>query len=68
MFGVRPRKVRNNDGSPTGEVQHTATFFKSKLNPNLHNQERLYFVTKKGENAQWYGLPELRDGAIGGQQ
>jgi len=64
----KAKKVRNNDGSPTGEVQHTATFFKSKLNPNLHNQERLYFVTKKGENAQWYGLPELRDGAIGGQQ
>ena len=56
--------MRNNDGSLTGEVRYTAEFFKQKTNPNLLNQERLYFVTKKGEDAQWYGLPELRDGVI----
>jgi len=64
----KAKKVRNADGSVTGEVRHSATFFKSKLNPNLHNQERIYFVTKKDENAKWHGLPELREGSIGGVQ
>lgn len=68
IIWCKGKKVRNSDGSSTGEVQHTATFFKSKLNPNLHNQERIYFVTKVDEDAKWYGLPELRDGAIGGMQ
>tara|TARA_R110002020_G_scaffold13937_6_gene49720 strand:- start:3 stop:1052 length:1050 start_codon:yes stop_codon:yes gene_type:complete len=68
IIWCKGKKVRNSDGSSTGEVQHTATFFKSKLNPNLHNQERIYFVTKVDEDAKWYGLPELRDGAIGGIQ
>ena len=62
----KAKKVRNADGSVTGEVRHSATFFKS-LNPNLHNQERIYFVTKKDENAKWHGLPELREGSIGGR-
>ena len=61
---VKSKPVRNNDGALTGETRYTAEFYKSKTNPNLLNQERLYFVTKKGEDAQWYGLPELRDGVI----
>ncbi len=64
IIWVSGKPVRNNDGSLTGEVRYTAEFFKEKTNPNLLNQERLYFVTKKGEDAQWYGLPELRDGVI----
>ncbi len=68
IIWCKGKKVRDNDGSTTGEIQHTATFFKSKLNPNLKHQERLYFVTNAGEDAKWYGLPELRDGAIGGVQ
>jgi hypothetical protein len=60
----KDKHMRNSDGSLTGEVKYSAEFFKSKTNPNLLNQERLYFVTKKGEDAQWYGLPELRDGVI----
>ena len=61
---VKGKPVRNNDGGLTGETRYTAKFYKSKTNPNLLNQERLYFVTKEGEDAQWYGLPELRDGVI----
>jgi len=64
IIWVNGKPVRNADGSLTGEVRYTAEFFKQKTNPNLLNQERLYFVTKKGEDAQWYGLPELRDGVI----
>lgn len=64
ILWCKNKYMRNNDGSLTGEVRYTAEFFKQKTNPNLLNQERLYFVTKKGENAQWYGLPELQDGVI----
>lgn len=64
ILWCKPKHVRNADGSLSGEVRYSAEFFKQKTNPNLLNQERLYFVTKKGEDAQWYGLPELRDGVI----
>jgi hypothetical protein len=64
IIWVKGKPVRNNDGGLTGETRYTAKFYKSKTNPNLLNQERLYFVTKEGEDAQWYGLPELRDGVI----
>ena len=38
----------------------------SKKRPTLDpkGQERLYFVTKKGEPAQWHGLAELREGVL----
>jgi hypothetical protein len=64
IIWVSGKTVRNSDGSLTGETRYTAEFFKEKTNPHLLNQERLYFVTQKGENAQWYGLPELRDGVL----
>jgi len=60
----KTKHVRDNEGKLTGEVKYSAEFFKQKTNPNLLNQERLYFVTNKGQDAQWYGLPELRDGVI----
>ena len=56
--------LRNKDGSETGEVRYYADFFKEKTNSNLKGQERTYFVTKKGEDAQWFGLSELRDGVL----
>ena len=58
------RKVRNAEGAYTGEDRYSAKFFKQKTNSDLLNQERLYFSTKEGEKAQWYGLPELRDGLL----
>lgn len=58
------RKVRGDDGKETGEIRHTAEFFKEKTNSDLKGQERLYFVTKKGEPAQWHGLSELREGVL----
>ena len=57
-------KVRGDDGKETGEIRHTAEFFKEKTNSDLKGQERLYFVTKKGEPAQWHGLAELREGVL----
>ena len=57
-------KVRGEDGKETGEIRHTAEFFKEKTNSDLKGQERLYFVTKKGEPAQWHGLAELREGVL----
>jgi len=56
--------VRGPDGKPTGESKYIANFFKSKTNPDLKNQKRLYFVTKEDEKAQWFGLPELSDGQL----
>lgn len=56
--------MRNKDGAPTGEVRYFVDFFKEKTNSNLKSQERVYFVTKKGEEANWIGLPELRDGEL----
>tara|TARA_R100000234_G_scaffold104849_1_gene74860 strand:+ start:1009 stop:2055 length:1047 start_codon:yes stop_codon:yes gene_type:complete len=58
------KPIRNNDGSLTGETRYFAEFFKEKTNSNLMGQERAYFVIKKGEPAEWYGLPELRDGML----
>ena len=58
------RKVRDEDGKETGETRHIAEFFKEKTNSDLKDQERLYFVTKKGEPAQWHGLAELREGVL----
>ena len=54
-------KVRDEDGKETGETRYAAEFVKCKTNPNLQGQERTFFVTKKGQDAEWYGLPELRD-------
>ena len=56
--------IRDRDGKVTGESKYIANFFKSKTNPDLKNQKRLYFVTKEGEKAQWFGLPELSDGQL----
>ena len=64
IIWCKEKPVRNSDGSLTGEVRYYAEFFKEKTNSNLMNQERLYFVTKKGEPAEWLGLPELRDGVL----
>ena len=64
LEGGEPTVIANAEGARTGETRYSAEFFKQKTNPNLLNQERLYFVTNKGEDAQWYGLPELRDGVI----
>ena len=58
------RKVRDEDGKETGETRHMAEFFKEKTNSDLKDQERLYFVTKKNEPAQWLGLSELREGVL----
>ena len=64
IIWCKSKAIRNNDGSLTGETRYSAEFFKQKTNSNLMGQERLYFVTKKGESAEWYGLPELRDGVL----
>jgi hypothetical protein len=56
--------VRGADGQYTGESRYVARFFKSKTNPDLKNQKRVYFVTKEGEKAEWFGLPELKDGSL----
>jgi hypothetical protein len=45
-------------------VRHYVDFFKEKTNSNLKGQERVYFVTKKGEEATWYGLDEMRDNML----
>jgi len=58
------KATRNNDGSLTGETRYHVDFFKQKTNSDLKGQERTYFVTKKGEPAEWYGLSELRDGVL----
>ena len=64
IIWCKSKPVRNNDGSMTGETRYSAEIFKQKTNSNLMGQERLYFVTKKGEPAEWLGLPELRDGVL----
>tara|TARA_R100001443_G_scaffold117362_1_gene141720 strand:- start:682 stop:1689 length:1008 start_codon:yes stop_codon:yes gene_type:complete len=64
IIWCKSKVIRNNDGSETGEVRHYADFFKQKTNSNLKGQERTYFVTKKGEDAEWFGLSELRDGVL----
>lgn len=57
-------KIRDADGRETGETRYNVEFKKCKTNPNLQGQERTIFVTKKGEDYQWFGLPELRDGVL----
>ena len=57
-------KVRGEDNSPTGEVRYEVEIVKSRTNPNLLDQRRLIMRTKKDENVQWFGLPELREGNI----
>lgn len=61
ILWCKDTKVRDEDGKETGETRYSAEFVKVKTNPNLQGQERTFFVTKKGQNAEWYGLPELRD-------
>ena len=58
------KSMRHSDGSLTGETRYHVDFFKQKTNSNLMGQERTYFVTKKGEPAEWFGLAELRDGML----
>ena len=56
--------MRDEDGKATGETRYSAEFVKCKTNPNLQGQERVFFVTKKGLPAEWYGLSEMRDGSL----
>lgn len=56
--------VRDEDGKATGEVRYKAEFTKCKTNPNLQGQERTFFVTKRGQPAEWFGLSELRDRTV----
>ena len=55
-------KVRNEDGAPTGEMRYEVEFVKCRTNPSLLDQRRTIMKTKKGEEPEWFGLPELRDG------
>lgn len=64
ILWCKSQQVRNDDGSLTGETRYFVDFFKQKTNSDLKGQERVYFVTKKGEPAQWYGLSEMRDAAL----
>jgi len=64
ILWCKAKTMRNSDGSMTGETRYYVDFFKEKTNSNLKGQERVYFVTKKGEEATWYGLAELRDGVL----
>jgi len=64
ILWCKAQVMRNTDGSATGEVRHFVDFFKQKTNSNLKGQERVYFVTKKGEEAAWYGLAEMRDNML----
>jgi len=64
ILWCKAKTIRNNDGSMTGETRYMVDFFKEKTNSNLKGQERTYFITKKGEPAEWLGLAELRDGVL----
>ena len=64
ILWCKTQVMRNSDGSTTGEVRHYVDFFKEKTNSDLKGQERVYFVTKKGEQATWYGLAEMRDNML----
>tara|TARA_E500000318_G_scaffold1979_2_gene2633 strand:- start:7422 stop:8501 length:1080 start_codon:yes stop_codon:yes gene_type:complete len=64
VLWCKRKVVRNAEGARTGETRYSAEFFKQKTNSNLLNQQRDYFVTNTGEEAQWYGMAELRDGAV----
>ena len=61
ILWFRKDKIRNEDGKETGEVRYEVEFYKCKTNPRLQGQMRTVFVTKRGEDPVWYGLPELRD-------
>ena len=64
ILWFRKDKIRNEDGKETGEVRYTVEFYKCKTNAKLQGQARTVFVTKRGEDPVWYGLPELRDGML----
>ena len=64
ILWYRKDKIRNEDGKETGEVRYEVEFYKCKTNPKLQGQMRTIFVTKRGEEPVWYGLPELRDGML----
>jgi hypothetical protein len=64
ILWCKGQPMRNTDGSLTGETRYLVDFFKEKTNADLKGQERVYFVIKKGEPAQWYGLSELRDAML----
>lgn len=61
IIWCRRQKDRESDGSETGTETYTAEFHKCKTNPAIQGQTRTTMVTHKGEQPQWYGLPELRD-------
>lgn len=56
--------VRDEDGKPTGETRYKVDFVKCKTNADLQGQERTFFVTKKGQPAEWLGLAELRSRTV----
>tara|TARA_R100000234_G_scaffold64371_1_gene39158 strand:- start:3180 stop:4169 length:990 start_codon:yes stop_codon:yes gene_type:complete len=64
ILWFRKKKVREADGSPTGETHYTVEFHKCKTNPTLQGQERVIFSTAKGREPIWNGLPELREGVM----
>ena len=64
ILWFRKDKIRNEDGKETGEVRYEVEFYKCKTNAKLQGQVRTVFVTKRGEDPVWYGLPELRDGML----
>ena len=59
IIWCKAKPIRSSDGSLTGETRYFVDFFKEKTNSDLKGQERTYFITKKGEPAQWFGLPEV---------
>ena len=54
------KKVRGEDGSPTGETRYEVEFVKCKTNPELLDQRRTIMVTKQNASPEWFGLPELQ--------
>ena len=64
ILWFRKKKVREADGSPTGETHYTVEFHKCKTNPTLQGQEKVIFSTAKGREPIWNGLPELREGVM----
>jgi len=56
--------VRDEDGKPTGETRYKVEFTKCKTNADLQGQERTFFITKKGQPAEWLGLAELRSRSV----
>ena len=64
ILWFRRKRVREPDGSLTGETQYSVEFHKCKTNPTLQGQERVVFTTMKGKEPIWNGLPELREGVL----